>query len=154
MLRSPSPSLLRKALSTSGVSRGIKVGVLGAAGGIGQPTSLLCKISPLIDEVELYDVVGTPGVAADISHCPTRAKVTGDLPAPGTWPPGENAGLKRTLEGCDVVIIPAGVPRKVRNEEDNRNKAKRAKAKRAKATRARHAYSSREQRCTRCTRCA
>lgn len=60
----------------------------------------------------LYDVVGTPGVAADISHCPTRAKVTGDLPAPGTWPPGENAGLKRTLEGCNVVIIPAGVPRK------------------------------------------
>lgn len=104
--------MLKRAFSVCGGARGMKVAVLGAAGGIGQPTALLCKLSPLIDEVALYDVVGTPGVAADISHCPTPAKVTGDLPATGTWPPGGNTGLERTLTGCDVVIIPAGVPRK------------------------------------------
>lgn len=36
--------------------------------GIFQPLSLLCKSSPLIDELALYDVVNTPGVAADLSH--------------------------------------------------------------------------------------
>merc|ERR1719172_481829 len=89
-----------------------KVAVLGASGGIGQPLALLCKLSDNIDEVACYDVVGTPGVAADLSHCPTKAKITGDLPAAGTWPPSDNAGLQRALTGADVVIIPAGVPRK------------------------------------------
>jgi len=89
-----------------------KVAVLGASGGIGQPLALLCKLSDNIDEVACYDVVGTPGVAADLSHCPTKAKITGDLPAAATWPPSENTGLKRALTGADVVVIPAGVPRK------------------------------------------
>ena len=48
--------------------------------------ALLCKLSEHISEVACYDVVGTPGVAADLSHCPTRASVTGDLPAAGAWP--------------------------------------------------------------------
>lgn len=34
----------------------------------GQPLSLLLKLSPLVDELALYDVVNTPGVAADLSH--------------------------------------------------------------------------------------
>lgn len=33
-----------------------------------QPLSLLLKTSPLVDELALYDVVNTPGVAADLSH--------------------------------------------------------------------------------------
>lgn len=45
-----------------------KVAVLGAAGGIGQPLSMLCKLSNEIDELSMYDIVGTPGVAADLSH--------------------------------------------------------------------------------------
>jgi malate dehydrogenase len=45
-----------------------KVTVLGAAGGIGQPLSMLLKLSPHIDELACYDIVGTPGVAADLSH--------------------------------------------------------------------------------------
>lgn len=85
---------------------------MGSSGGIGQPLALLCKLSPLIDEVGCYDVVGTPGVAADLSHCPTPAKVTGNLPSAGTWPPSGNTGLASALAGADVVIIPAGVPRK------------------------------------------
>lgn len=89
-----------------------KVAVLGATGGIGQPLSLLCKLSPEVDELACYDVVGTPGVAADLSHIPTKALTSGYLPSPGTWPPSSNSGLEAALTGADVVVIPAGVPRK------------------------------------------
>jgi hypothetical protein len=51
------------------------VAVLGAAGGIGQPLSLLLKSVDHITELRLYDLVNTPGVAADLAHIPTRAKV-------------------------------------------------------------------------------
>lgn len=50
--------------------------VAGAAGGIGQPLSLLLKLNPLIDELALYDVVNTPGVATDLSHISTKAVST------------------------------------------------------------------------------
>lgn len=43
---------------------------------------------------------------------PTRSKVTGHLPSPGSWPPGPNGGLREALTGAKVVVIPAGVPRK------------------------------------------
>lgn len=82
----------------------VKAAVLGASGGIGQPLSLLLKASPLIDELSLYDVVNTPGVTADLSHISTPAKVTGYLP--------KDDGLKHALTGTDIVIIPAGIPRK------------------------------------------
>jgi lactate/malate dehydrogenase, NAD binding domain len=38
-----------------------------------QPLSLLLKICPLVDELSLYDVVNTPGVATDLSHLSTPA---------------------------------------------------------------------------------
>lgn len=47
------------------------------SGGIGQPLSLLLKQSPLVTELSLYDIVHTPGVAADLSHIDTPAKVEG-----------------------------------------------------------------------------
>ncbi|KZT03312.1 malate dehydrogenase [Laetiporus sulphureus 93-53] len=81
-----------------------KAVVLGAAGGIGQPLSLLLKCNPLVKELALYDIVNTPGVAADLSHISTPAKVQGYLPP--------DDGLKKALAGADIVIIPAGVPRK------------------------------------------
>eukprot|EP00756_Hemistasia_phaeocysticola_P029544 Hpha_TRINITY_DN16238_c0_g1::TRINITY_DN16238_c0_g1_i3::g.14737::m.14737/K00026/MDH2; malate dehydrogenase len=89
-----------------------KVSVLGAAGGIGQPLSLLMKLSPRVSKLSMYDVVNTPGVAADISHIPTRAQTTGALPSPLAWPPSGNGGIAGALEGSDLVLIPAGVPRK------------------------------------------
>jgi malate dehydrogenase len=51
----------------------------------------------------LYDVAGTAGVAADISHINTTAETTGH-----TGP----EQLEEALTGADVIIIPAGVPRK------------------------------------------
>ncbi|KAI9255987.1 malate dehydrogenase, NAD-dependent [Sporodiniella umbellata] len=81
-----------------------KVAVLGAAGGIGQPLSLLLKENPHVTELSLYDIVNTPGVAADIGHINTKSKVTGYT--------ADNEGLKSALEGAHVVVIPAGVPRK------------------------------------------
>jgi len=89
-----------------------KVAVLGAAGGIGQPLSLLCKLSPEVTELSCYDIVGTPGVAADLSHIPTKSSTTGSLPAPVSWPLRGDGGLEETLKGADIVVIPAGVPRK------------------------------------------
>lgn len=80
-----------------------KVAVLGASGGIGQPLSLLLKESPLISRLALYDIVNTPGVAADLSHIDSPAKVHGFV--------GSDQ-LEASLEGCEVVVIPAGVPRK------------------------------------------
>ncbi|OWF53111.1 malate dehydrogenase, mitochondrial-like [Mizuhopecten yessoensis] len=80
-----------------------KVAVLGASGGIGQPLSLLLKTSPAISQLSLYDIAHTPGVAADLSHIETPAKVSGHMG------PDE---LDACLEGADVVLIPAGVPRK------------------------------------------
>jgi len=82
----------------------VKAVVIGAAGGIGQPLALLLKANKAITQLHLYDVVNTPGVAADISHIATPAKVEGFLP--------ENDGLKKALAGAEVIVIPAGVPRK------------------------------------------
>jgi malate dehydrogenase len=47
------------------------VAVLGAAGGIGQPLALLLNMNPLVKQLSLYDIQGTPGVAADLSHTNT-----------------------------------------------------------------------------------
>merc|ERR1712045_56754 len=80
-----------------------KVAVMGARGGIGQPLSMLLKLNPSVTQLNLYDIVHTPGVAADLSHCETRAKVQGFV--------GDDQ-LLASLEGMEIVVIPAGVPRK------------------------------------------
>nr|WRH23621.1 malate dehydrogenase [Naematelia aurantialba] len=82
----------------------VKAVVCGAAGGIGQPLSLLLKLNPLITELALYDVVNAIGVATDLSHIATPAQVTGYLPP--------DNGAEKALKGADIVVIPAGVPRK------------------------------------------
>ncbi|PKI49602.1 hypothetical protein CRG98_029992, partial [Punica granatum] len=76
LLRSGSASrasLLRRGYSSGAVPER-KVAVLGAAGGIGQPLSLLMKLNPLVSKLALYDIAGTPGVAADVSHINTRSE--------------------------------------------------------------------------------
>ncbi|XP_074569072.1 malate dehydrogenase, glyoxysomal [Curcuma longa] len=97
-------SLLRRANCRSkGGAPGFKVAILGAAGGIGQPLAMLMKMNPLVSVLHLYDVVNAPGVTADISHMNTGAVVRGFL--------GQSQ-LEDALTGMDLVIIPAGVPRK------------------------------------------
>ncbi|KAJ3320882.1 Malate dehydrogenase, cytoplasmic [Boothiomyces sp. JEL0866] len=81
----------------------VKVAVLGAAGGIGQPLSLLIKTNPLVTELALFDIVNTPGVAADLSHISTPAVVKGYV--------GDDQ-IAEALTGSHIVVIPAGVPRK------------------------------------------
>ncbi|KAK9462607.1 lactate/malate dehydrogenase [Lipomyces oligophaga] len=93
----------RRAFSASAASQ-YKVVVLGAAGGIGQPLSLLLKLNTKVTDLALYDLRGAPGVAADCSHIPTASTVSGYLPA--------DDGLSKALTGADVVVIPAGIPRK------------------------------------------
>lgn len=85
------------------VEASFKVAVLGAAGGIGQPLALLVKMSPLVSNLHLYDIANVKGVAADLSHCNTPSEV---LPFTGPEQLGD------ALKGVDVVVIPAGVPRK------------------------------------------
>lgn len=82
----------------------VKAVVAGASGGIGQPLSLLLKLCPYVDELALYDVVNTPGVATDLSHISSTAKVTGYLP--------KEEGGKAAFKDADIIVIPAGIPRK------------------------------------------
>jgi malate dehydrogenase len=103
-----------------------KVAVLGAGGGIGQPLSLLLKTDPLVTGLSLYDVRGAPGVAADVSHVNTHSVVkgyeqaewvvlAGSYPAPAAFKPildSADNSIKAALTGAEIVIIPAGVPRK------------------------------------------
>jgi len=79
-----------------------KVAVLGAGGGIGQPLSLLLKSDPLVTSLSLYDIRGAPGVAADVSHVDSASEVKGYAADQ----------LDQALENVEVVVIPAGVPRK------------------------------------------
>ncbi|VVC99629.1 unnamed protein product [Leptidea sinapis] len=85
-------------------TKNFKVVVAGAAGGIGQPLALLLKQNPLVTRLALYDIAPvTPGVGVDLSHMDTPAKVTGHKG------PEE---LGAAVQDADVVVIPAGVPRK------------------------------------------
>jgi len=79
--------------------------VIGAAGGIGQPLSMLLKYNPLVNKLSLFDIAPvTPGVATDISHINT----SGGDPCTG-YAGTEN--MATALEDANIVIIPAGVPR-------------------------------------------
>ena len=82
----------------------MKFAVLGAAGGIGQPLSLLLKTRlPAGSRLSLYDIVPSiPGVAMDVSHIPTPVDVEGYCAD----------DIDKALSGADVVLISAGLARK------------------------------------------
>ncbi|ODQ49133.1 hypothetical protein PICMEDRAFT_70700 [Pichia membranifaciens NRRL Y-2026] len=86
----------------------VKATILGAAGGIGQPLSLLLRLNKKIDELSLYDIVNTVGVAADLSHIPTHQVIKGYAPKDKN----DSKTIKVALKDSDIVIIPAGIPRK------------------------------------------
>jgi malate dehydrogenase len=109
-----------RCLSTS-AANAAKVCVVGGAGGIGQPMSMLLKMNPDVSHVSVFDMVGAPGVAADLSHIDTPAKASGHGMTPkqisgddaiDNQAEFQAAAFDEALQGCDVVVIPAGVPRK------------------------------------------
>lgn len=63
---------------------------------------MLTKLRPEVTHLACYDVVNAPGVAADLSHINTKGKVTGH----------KKEELAAALKGADIVLCPAGVPRK------------------------------------------
>lgn len=66
------------------------------------PDACLCSC-PRVAQLRLYDVANTAGVAADLSHINTPARVTAHTGADQ---------LPDALYGAHLVVIPAGVPRK------------------------------------------
>merc|ERR1712098_439176 len=95
-------AMLGRQLSTSATNK-TAVAVMGASGGIGQPLSMLLKLNPAVTKLALYDIVHTPGVAADLSHIESKAEVTGFKGADQ---------IEASLKDVEIVVIPAGVPRK------------------------------------------
>jgi len=88
----------------------MKICVCGAAGGIGQPLSLLLKMNlPSGTVLSLYDVINTPGVGEDLAHISTNVTIETYL---GDMKNAANPEVDKALKGADVVLIPAGVPRK------------------------------------------
>merc|ERR1719484_294947 len=90
-----------------------KVCVCGGSGGIGQPLSLLMALDDNVAELSVQDVtmamVPAAGVAADLGHLEKKTKVVPYSIDPSR--PGVDQ-LKDCLTGCDLVLIPAGLPRK------------------------------------------
>ncbi|KIJ41565.1 hypothetical protein M422DRAFT_110823, partial [Sphaerobolus stellatus SS14] len=80
-----------------------KVAVLGAGEGIGAP-SLLLKSEPLASNLSLYDIRGAPDVAVDVGHIDSAGEVSVNDYAVDK--------LDEALQGVEVIVIPAGVPRK------------------------------------------
>jgi len=94
-----------RSFSTSAAAQK-RVAVLGAAGGIGQPLALLLKCNTAITGISVYDVSPvTPGVGCDLSHIDTKARVD-------SFAGMDAETVEAAVRGCDVVLIPAGVPRK------------------------------------------
>jgi len=91
-----------------------KVCVVGGAGGIGQPLSLLMASSPLVKELVIIDLniamVPAEGVAADLGHLENKCKVVSRALTVNEDRAIDKAG--DVLKGCDLVLVPAGVPRK------------------------------------------
>merc|ERR550525_972850 len=91
-----------------------KVCVVGGAGGIGQPLALLMAKERNVKEVVIIDLnvalVPAEGVAADLSHLEGGCKLTHRALTINEDKAIEKAG--DVLKDCDLVLVPAGVPRK------------------------------------------
>ncbi|CAJ1380982.1 unnamed protein product [Effrenium voratum] len=97
-----------------------KVCVCGGSGGIGQPLSLLMALDDNVGELSVYDLniamVPPAGVAADLGHLESKVQVRGY--AKGLEEKAVDA-LGDCLQGCDLVLVPAGMPRKPGQTRDD-----------------------------------
>jgi len=109
-----------KSKTESKPRKDLKVCVCGGAGGIGQPLSLLMAMDPNCSELCVFDLsiamVPPAGVAADLSHIEKKASVKGYVMEVGKNPIDY---LEECLTGCNVVLVPAGVPRKPGQTRDD-----------------------------------
>eukprot|EP00747_Dinoflagellata_sp_TGD_P143677 gnl/TRDRNA2_/TRDRNA2_176421_c0_seq2.p1 gnl/TRDRNA2_/TRDRNA2_176421_c0~~gnl/TRDRNA2_/TRDRNA2_176421_c0_seq2.p1 ORF type:complete len:445 (-),score=93.94 gnl/TRDRNA2_/TRDRNA2_176421_c0_seq2:166-1500(-) len=100
--------------------KGRKVVVCGGAGGIGQPLSAFMAMDPNVGELCIFDLsiamVPPAGVAADLSHLETDVNVKGHVMELGAKP---KDNLQECLTGADLVLIPAGMPRKPGQTRDD-----------------------------------
>nr|XP_022917717.1 malate dehydrogenase, mitochondrial-like [Onthophagus taurus] len=74
----------------------MKVTLIGAAGKVGQPLSLMLKQSSFVDELALLDVGGTCGLSIELSHIDTKCKVNAYAAADG---------IDRALDGAKLVVL-------------------------------------------------
>merc|ERR1711865_269929 len=90
-----------------------KVCVGGGAGGIGQPLCMLMAMNENVKELCVYDLdiamVPAQGVATDLSHLEKRVKVCAYTLTKDDKPVDK---LQECLTGCNLVLVPAGLPRK------------------------------------------
>jgi len=107
---------LSKALNlcvTMASDKKFKVVVCGGAGGIGQPLSLLMAMHPSVGKLCVMDVsmamIPPAGVAADLGHLEKPAEVQGFAIDPSK--PAVDQ-LEECFSGADLLLIPAGIPRK------------------------------------------
>merc|ERR1712019_225715 len=109
----PKAKAKAKAKAKPKAAGNFKVCVIGGAGGIGQPLSMLMALDSNVKELSVVDLsvamVPPAGVAQDLAHLEKKSKVVGYV-----YDVGEKAvdKLEEALTGCHVVLIPAGMPRK------------------------------------------
>jgi len=90
-----------------------KVCVCGGAGGIGQPLCLLMAQNPHVAQLCIFDLtiamVPPAGVAEDLKHLEKKSQVKGYAIDVKDKPIDH---LRECFSGCDLVLVPAGMPRK------------------------------------------
>merc|ERR1719409_805703 len=113
MLKVPSALQAPAPLAPNTGNGAFKVCVCGGAGGIGQPLSMLISMDSNVKELCVFDLniamVPAAGVAADLGHVERKSAVKGYEMIVGGKPIHH---LRECLSGCDLVLVPAGMPRK------------------------------------------
>jgi malate dehydrogenase len=69
---------------------------------------MLLKLNPAVTRLALYNIVHTVGVAADLSHIETPARVTGFVGADQ---------MEASLVGAQIVVIPPRSPPQARYDQ-------------------------------------
>lgn len=87
-----------------------KVCVIGAAGGIGQPLSLLLMKNENIKQLALYDIVNVTGIVEDLKGCNYSTNVTAYE---------RESQLPKALSRAHIVVIVAGVTIKPHQTRDD-----------------------------------
>ncbi|KIK34320.1 hypothetical protein CY34DRAFT_786993 [Suillus luteus UH-Slu-Lm8-n1] len=108
LARSPIRALSTNSHTFSSAARQMNVAALGPGRGIGQPLSLPLKTDPLVTSLSLYDIRDAPSVAANVIHVDAHSEELNGYPA---------YQLDEALDGVQVVVIPAGVPRKMNRDD-------------------------------------